>query len=45
MVVEEPKLSVEAKMEHYEIRKYEPTLLAETVIKMNSTKPAIKPFR
>jgi hypothetical protein len=33
MAVEEPKFSVEGKMEHYEIRKYEPTLVAETVIK------------
>ncbi len=33
MAVQEPKFNVEAKMGHYEIRKYAPTLVAETVIK------------
>jgi len=45
MAIEEPKYTIESKKEHYEIRRYESTLVAETKIEASFDESGNKAFR
>ena len=45
MAIEEPKFTVEKKSAHYEIRKYESTLVAETLVKTKFDQAGNQAFR
>ena len=45
MAVSEPKFSVESKMDHYEIRLYPSTIVAETVVEADFSEAGNKAFR
>ncbi len=45
MAIEEPKFSVESKTEHYEIRKYETVLVAETKVESEFESAGSQAFR